>query len=134
MSYRHLLAALLLACAATAATPAAAYVGHECTDDPKILPERVVSSCDDVITGNRVYGHYGAWVPSAYYFRGVANERLGKTDQALRDYLTAIKADNTYLDAYRAFGVLEEKLGQENEAMSILDAMVQMHPNNYQVL
>jgi tetratricopeptide (TPR) repeat protein len=134
MNFRTLPAALLFACAALAATPASAYVGALCADEPKTMPEKIIASCDDVITGNRVYGHYGAWVPAAYYFRGRANERLGRNEQALRDYLTAIKADNSYVDAYQAFGVLEEKLGHDGEAMSMLDTLVQAHPGDYHIL
>lgn len=56
----------------------------------------------------------------SYFQRGLSQERLGDTQQAIDDYTTAIRFDTNYAQAYHQRGILNNAIGQRKKAIDDL--------------
>jgi len=67
-----------------------------------------------------LYADYAVEVPgapaTAYFMKGRAMHQLGKTDEALKEYSTAIKMDDKYGQAYYYRGVLKYATKKQKSA------------------
>lgn len=69
--------------------------------------------------------------PLAVYLMAVANEHLGRHNQALKLYSEAIKLDNTIADAYKKRGIYEQELKQWDKSIRDFTTVLQLYPEMF---
>src|ERR1051325_3687653 len=111
-----------------------AYLGA-CTKDDTIDAQHIVVVCDKAMRESLVTG----WPPAKdryliFYFRGVAEERLGQYDRAEWDFRESIKRVTGFSAPWVELGEMLEKLGHPDATTTALDAMVSADPHNPYVL
>jgi len=124
-----LLCGSLIAGAANADSP---YVGH-CQDDTSIPPENILAACAVFIDGAFKQNWQLWYVPFALVNEAIADERLGKDEDAAQILKADIKRYHDFSLAWVRLGELLEK--QKNGAlMTTMDAMIQANPDNPNIL
>ena len=69
-------------------------------------------------------------ISQAYYMRGTAQDRLGRTDAARQDYERTIAMDPTFVAAYVSLGVLHGRAGAFERAMRLFEQAIAIDPNH----
>ncbi len=71
-------------------------------------------------------------VPIAYLHRGVAFDKLGQFENAIKDYNMAIALNSEYYQAYNNRGVVLEKLGQFENALKDYNTAIALNASHDQ--
>ena len=71
-------------------------------------------------------------VPIAYLHRGVAFDKLGQFENAIKDYNMAIALNSAYYQAYNNRGVVLEKLGQFENALKDYNMAIALNSSHDQ--
>jgi tetratricopeptide (TPR) repeat protein len=121
---------ILFAGTANADSP---YVGH-CQDDASIPPENILAACAVFIDGAFAQNWQLGYVPYAMVDEAIADERLGKDEDAEKILKAAIKRYPDFPLAWERLGELLEKQKGGGVLMATMDAMIQANPNNPDVL
>lgn len=108
-------------------------MGH-CTDDATVPAENIVAHCGDFIS-KAFHESWGVqYVPRAYYFEALADQRLGKIPEAEVSLARAIKMDPEYFDAWKLLVMLKTNLPEPVAEMKAVDAMIMANPHSPNVL
>ena len=73
-----------------------------------------------------------AEVPIAYLHRGLAFDKQGQFENAIKDYNMAIALNSSYYQAYNNRGVVLEKIGQFENAIKDYNMAIILNPSNYE--
>ncbi len=69
-------------------------------------------------------------LPGAYYHRGRALERMGRTAEAVRDYAEAIRRKPRYAPPYVALARIHSRAGRRDEAERVLREGLAANPDS----
>lgn len=124
------------ALAAMLSLPAAAQsidMGN-CTQDKAVPAERIVVACTNFINDRMIENWRMEYIANALYYRALANERLEKDTEALKDFRELMQKDPQFSDAWVHYAEIVEKKGGPEQFMKVMDIMIATSPADPQIL